>query len=224
VLPATEKTYSDTEVWNPSLSIAPMKLTGVKSYHTIALNRHADSDAVGVFSQVVTAVAVAPQLMSFSAAMYAPDPTEHTGDEPAMVDFGLTGFLITAIPRTPLSTTAVQLLQLLFQESHTTGFRYTSQQVSKAFTVTSAISETGNPPISVLTIAIAGGYTASLKNTGFVLSSLADLWVASQRTAILTDLLNNGFGTLTPSEVNLKTMSESTALNDWPGVALLGSV
>ena len=218
VLAPLQKTFSATQVWNPDLSIAPMKLTGVQSYQTITLMRHAETDPVGQFTEVVTSISVDPQLMNLNAGTWAPDPKQHTGDEPAMVDFGLTGFLLTQIPRKPDSTSAVPILELLFEEGISTGFAYTSQQVSTEYTVTSSI----DPKTFALTIGISKGYDASMKNQGYVLCALANSWVTSQRSAVLTDLENNGFSTYTPAQVDLVAMSTETALNNWPGVALLG--
>lgn len=215
VLPTT-KPYSATQVWNPDLSIAPMKLTGVHSTHTVTLMRHAEGDPDDQFSEPVTDVAVTPLLMPVTAAVWAPAPENHSGNEPGMVDFALTGFSITPIPRKPDHTSPVLLSALLFQDSHATGFRYTGAQVTTTYTVS------GTPVGPSLTIGISGGHTASLPNSGYVLSALADPWVAGQRDAVLTDLRAHGFSGL--EAVNVTTMAQSTALNDWPGVALLGSV
>ena len=213
-------TYSKTQIWNPDLSIAPMQLTKVQSFHTLTLMRKASSDGPGVFSQFVTGIALEPQIMGNSAALWNAAPAQHTADEPAMVDFGLTGFLLTPIPNTPDVTSAVPLLELLFEEDHFAYFQYTSQQVSTTYSVSSSI----DPATEALTITIGGGYSATLPtDNGFILSSLAESWVTTQRNTVLGELTALGFSTFTSAEVDLTAMSTETSLNDWPAVGLLGA-
>jgi hypothetical protein len=214
-----EVTFSPTQVWNPDLSIAPMALTCVQSFHVIAVNAHLDTDPAGTFSQAVTSLLAEPQMMGLNAAMWAPRPQQHTADEPAMVNHGLTGFLLKQIPRTPDHTSAVPLLELLFEEGNATGFDYTGQQVSTAFAVASSLN-TGTADLS---IGITGDHIASFTEHSYVLAVLGDAWVTSQRSAVLNDLVSNGFKTCTPAQINVAAFSTSTALNDWPGVALLGA-
>jgi hypothetical protein len=157
--------------------------------------------------------------MNVSAALWAPNPGKHTGNEPATVPSCLTGFLIRPIPRTPDRTAAVPILELLFEKDHATGFDVTAPPGPTGFTVASSI----DPKTKDLTITLTGDHDATLPNSGFVLCALRDSWVTAQRAAVLDDLTSHGFATLTSSQVNVTAMSETTTLNDWPDVALLGS-
>jgi hypothetical protein len=210
-LPVGTKTFSPEQVWNPTVNIAPMDLVDVTSYHTITLTRE---------GAIVTAVSAEPMLLNTTAALWAENKPEKTVDDAALVEYSLVGFLITPIQRVPDSTSAVPILQLLFAKGFKTGFKYTGPQVDKSYTVSSTV----DPITHELKIEISGAHTLELKNENYILSALADLWVAGKRDTILTDLNLNGFSTYTPAQIDVGVLAKDTALVDWPMVELLGSV
>jgi len=76
-----------------------------------------------------------------------------------------------------------------------------------------------------LNITVDGAASESLTNTNYVLNSLNDSWVATQRNTMLDALNDAGFSTYSSSDVDLSGMADSTtgtALTDWPQVMLLG--
>ncbi|MEI9995231.1 MAG: DUF6603 domain-containing protein [Rhizomicrobium sp.] len=221
-LPAGTPTYGGVDqdhpdaVWCPDLAIAPMHLNSIQSFHTVTL-----MTAAGV---PVTSVSVQPMLMASSAALWAPDKgAGRQPNDPPMVPFALTGFLISPIPQTPDTLSAIPVSDLLFREDPPqTGFTDGSAAVSTDYEVVGRVS--GPPGAASLSIAVSGSASEQLPNVDHVLSSLADSWVAQQRTAILDDLTSNGFATWASAAVDVTAMSTTTALWDWPAVGLLGSI
>jgi len=216
VLSANAKTFSATQVWNPTLNIGPMNQSNVQSYSTISLLK-ADS-STGAYNDPITTVSCEPLLMDSSAALWnAQNPSPNPNDQ-SLLPCTLVGFQITPIPRTPDSTNAVPLIDLLFARGFSTGFVYQAQAVDPSYTVAPTIDASEN-----LIIAISGAHTATLTNQNYILSSLADTWVSSQRAAIADDLAANGFSTYTSSELDITALSTQKALMDWPMVELLGA-
>jgi hypothetical protein len=207
-------TYSDTQVWAPTLGIAPMGEADVASYHTVTLRRR---DETGAFTEYVTSVTVAPQLSASNTALWGEPAPGDGPNAPRLISATLTGFAISPVPRQPDQVSDVPLLELIFGEGNSTGFGYPAPAADQQFTVTSAVSSDGD----TLTIDVAGGHTATLQNQGYVLSALNDPWVAGQRTTTLDELTRLGFSTTASSAVYLDTMAD-TALTDWPGTARIG--
>jgi hypothetical protein len=217
-LPASTQTFSSTQVWNPTLCVAPLNQSNVQSLHSVTLKMSGTSDGPGVFSQFVKEVSVEPMLMQSSAALWAQYNPSLTVGAPPFVPSTLVGLRITPIPRVPDQVRDLPLWDLLFDPGNATGFSYTSTQVASGYTVVSTI----DTATESLTIGVSGAQTESLVNQDYVLSALDDAWVTSQRAAILSDLNLNGFSTYAPAEVDVSELATSTALTDWPIVALLG--
>jgi Family of unknown function (DUF6603) len=207
-------TYSDTQVWAPTLNIAPMDETGVDSYHTVALRR---ADENGAYSEYVTGVTVAPQLSASNTALWGVKAPDDGPNAPRLISATLTGLAITSVPRRPRLVSEVPLLALIYGEGSSTSFGYQSPATDQRYTVTSEVSADNE----TFTIDVAGAHTARLENHGYALSALTDPWVASQRTATLDELRRLGFGTTAGAAVRLDTMAR-TALTDWPGAARIG--
>ncbi|HEY3581901.1 MAG TPA: DUF6603 domain-containing protein, partial [Pyrinomonadaceae bacterium] len=222
-LPADTKTFSKTEVWNPTVNIAPMGQTNVKSYQKIQVNKRVEGDPFGVFSMYFTELAVTPVLLDSSTALWGEDkkPQDKTPNDPLLVPSALTGFLISPIPRKPSSVNDVKLIELLFARDNSTGFTYQKAVVDPDYTVTSSIIHEKEK--HELKINISGKHTAELKNENYILSSLIDQWVTDQRATILDDLAANGFSTYKAIEIDLKDFATKTALTDWPTVKMIGS-
>ena len=222
-LPANTKTFSKTEVWNPTVNIAPMGQKNVKSYQKIQVNKRVKGDRAGVFSMFFTELAVTPVLLDSSTALWGEDkkPQDKTPNDPLLAPSALTGFLITPIPRKPSSVNDVPLIELLFAGGFSTGFTYQKAVVDPDYTVTSSIIHEKDK--HELKINISGKHTAELKNENYILSSLIDPWVTDQRASILNDLAANGFSTYKANEIDLNTFATKTALTDWPAVKMIGS-
>lgn len=219
-----EDTFDATNVWNPSLNIAPMSLQAVRSFHSVEFRMKATD---GSFSAPVTWVSVQPMLLGSSAALWS----QSAGDSPnieSLVPSTLTGFNITPIPRFPSAVSNIQLLDLLFAQGFSTGFTWQAQAADTTHTVQSTETPATPTEPDTLTIQItgAGAPAAPVTSHGFVLNALADSWIAGQRAAILSDLRANGFQTLMPDEVHFTDigMAARKALVDWPMVRLLGGV
>jgi len=208
-------TYSDSQVWAPALNIGPMNESNVASYLTITLRRR---DENGNLADYFTGVTVAPQLTASGTALWGPGGQAGDPNAQRLIPATLTGLAISPVPRHPDQVSDVTLESLLFGEGHSTGFSYQDPVVDQSFTVTSAISPDGQ----TFTIDVAGAHTASLDNHGYVLSALADPWVARQRSATLNALRGLGFTTAAADEVHLDVMAE-TALTGWPSATRIGS-
>ena len=211
-LPPTPPPFSATQVWNPVLNIGPMKQMNVQSFHTVQLQKHEDD---GTWTDI-TAVAVQPVWLSSNAALWAAPSSQPTANDPPLVPNALTGFQISPIPRHPDSVEAVPLVELLYESGFSTGFGFTAQAVDTRYNVSSTADG------DTLTIDISGDHTAQLVDKGFVLSSLVDSWVTTQRDALLNEFINAGFSTLSPAAVALSVFATDTQLVDWPAVELLG--
>lgn len=215
------KTFSDTQVWNPTVNIAPMGVNKVQSYHTVQVCKRTDSDQKNTFSKFITDLAVAPVLLPSTTALWAEDKKDKTPNDPLLLPASLTGFLLTPIPRTPASVNDVPLIALLFARGFSTGFRFQKAVVDSDYIVTSSIID--EPNKHELNINIGGKRTATLTNKDYILSSLIDTWVTDQRKSILDDLAANGFSTYKSNQIDLDTMAKQTALTDWPAIKMLGS-
>lgn len=222
-LPAGTKTFSETEVWNPVVNIAPMNQTSVSSFHKIHVGKRREGDPWGVFSIYFTDLSVTPVMLDSSTALWGEDvqPKDKKPNDPLLVPLTLTGFLITPIPRTPSSINDVPLIELLFADKYSTGFTYQKAVVDTDYTVTSTIIHEKDK--HELKITISGKHTAELKNENYRLSSLIDPWITQQRASILDDLAENGFSTYKSNQIDLKTFATETALTDWPAVKMIGS-
>jgi uncharacterized protein DUF6603 len=217
-LPADTRTFSASQVWNPTVDIGPMEQESVQSYQTIQVCKRKDSDPVGVFSEFITDLSVTPVLLPSNTALWAKNNADKAPNDPLLMPSALTGFLITPIPRTPAQVNDVPLIQLLFGEGFSTGFRYQQAAVNPNYTVTASINATKQ-----LVIGISGQHTATLTNSNYILSSLLDSWITNQRASIVDDLTKNGFSTYKSSEIDLEVFATQTTLTDWPAVEMLGS-
>ncbi|MBV9107829.1 MAG: hypothetical protein JO306_00305 [Gemmatimonadetes bacterium] len=208
-------TFSATQVWNPTLAVRPMGKNGVTSTLTLALLKRSGD---GSYDDYITSIQAQPVTGKVPAALWMAAPATPSANDPAFVETALTGFVLGPIPRDPDQVNAVPLLELLFQQGNDAEFGYTAQAVDTRYTVATTFPAHGEMDIEV-----GGAHTATLVNTGWVLGALDDPWVASQRSAVLADLNQNGFGTYTPAEVSLTRMATVKALTDWPKVLLLGA-
>jgi hypothetical protein len=208
--------FSSTQVWNPNISVKPMKLRNVKSVHAISLIK-ADHD--GNFNDYISEVEIQPVLGSSNTALWGDPDASNDVNTPTLLANTLLGFNILALPRNPDTVNNVPLIQLIFTAGNQTTFSYTSEQADSAYTVTSTVT----PPAYDLDIVVSGASSQSLVNQNYILSSLTNSWVTSQRDAILNDLAANGSGTLLPGQINLTAMATTEELTDWPLVGILGT-
>ena len=218
-LPDDRATFSATQVWNPVLNIAAMNQNGVASYHTVGLRKRRAGDPAGTYADFVTTVAATPQLVGSSTALWGPGGGTKTVADDALLDATLNGFLLAPMPRNPDRVSAVKLVELLFTDPAQTGFAYQSPQVATAYTVAATSTDAQHD----LVVTVAGAHAAALTNQGYVLSALADPWVAGQRAAIVADLVANGFATSPPGGIDVSLLATRKALTDWPMVELLGT-
>ncbi|MBV9762791.1 MAG: hypothetical protein JO340_19690 [Acidobacteriaceae bacterium] len=207
-LPADAPRFSPAEVWNPTLDIGPMDKKHVESFHTIEFKIAGGA--------LISTLSAQPIVLDVNAAMWGPSIAQKTANDERIIPKALTGFLITPIPRKPASVDGLPLIELLFAANYKTGFTYTAPAVDSRYTVTS------DPGKDTLKIFVRGDHTEDFVNTGYILSSLINPWIGSQREGILADLHKNGFPTFTPSEIDLTVFARDTALADWPGVQKLG--
>lgn len=218
ILGTDEETFSDTLVWNPTVSIRPMKINKARSELDITLSKRGDGDAPGTYSEYVKTVSVEPILLDSTAALWKEAPEKSDPNEESFVKHSLVGFGISPIPRTPSRVDPVPLLELLFQEGNDVDFTYTSKKVDGNFTVTSQ-----SPAPQILDITVSGGFSAKMENKDYLLGSLINDQVSSGRNAMLEGLIAAGFSTCAPDEVNLTVLATKYALTDWPEVMLLGA-
>jgi hypothetical protein len=214
-LDAATLTFSETEVWQPNLDIAPMGQSGVNSYLTVTVAKR-DEDGEG-FSTYVTDLTVLPQLSSANAALWGDGSAASDVNGDRLVPSALVGLDLAPLPRHPDAINDVALLELIFAEGIDTGFGYQPAPPPSVYTV----SGTPSADRSSLDITVGGGHTADLPNSGYVLSALVDPWVSQQRVAVLDQLRLLGCGTPASSSVHVAGLAQ-TQLSDWPGVALIG--
>lgn len=200
----------DGLVWNPTIGLKPMKRENVASYLTLRLSRTGEDDAS------FNAVTVGPVLEDVPAALYDSAQADKGANAPRTLPRALVGLRITPIPRHPAQVSDVRLGDLLFEEGYRTGFAEPAPASDARYRVSRTASATG------LDVAISGAHQARLVSEGFVLGALADGWVASQRAAVLGDLVRAGFSTRPASDIDVGAFTTETALTDWPAVARLG--
>ena len=213
-------TYSKTQVWNPNINVAPMKLTNVQSIHSITLCKRVGSDGKGQFSDYLNSVAIEPVLGNSNAALWGvPGAAANDPNTPTLLPQTLLGFQVIPLPRNPSTVSNVPLIDLLFTQGEQTNFSYTSAQPDTAYQVQSSV----DPNTYDLKIDVTGTSTQSFTNTNYILSMLVKTWEVGQRNTILNDLNINGFTTFTPAQVTLTAMGSTEALTDWPKVNILGN-
>lgn len=206
----------DKHIWNPTVNIKPMKLNGVTSTLYVSVLK-ADND--GNYNSYVTSLTVRPDVLDSAGALWSENKGDKVKlDDAAFLKSSLTGLIFSPMPRIPNIVNGVKLILLLYQQGNDYYFNYQQAVVDKNYQVHSEEKTVDN--VDTLTITVTGNHTASMDNKGYVLSSLTDTWVSSQRSAILADLNKQGFSTYT--EVNLTTFAKETILTDWPEVMLLG--
>jgi hypothetical protein len=205
--------FSVTQVWNPDVAIRPMHLNGVTACHTLALRAVHDQEAPADVDEVQ----ITPLTGRVAAALYAPSTARQDANEPATVPNALTGFRITPKRRHPQRVSAVPLRELLFGLGEESRFADGAPHFDTRYQVAAA-----HPRADELEITLSGAHAGKLANQGFVLSALADEWVAAQRRALVGDLHAAGLIDQTAGDVDLVTFSKSTTLTGWPGVARLG--
>ncbi|HBF34206.1 TPA: hypothetical protein DDW35_06545 [Candidatus Sumerlaeota bacterium] len=215
VLATDEKTYSDTQVWNPTLHIGPMKQSNVQSFHSVSLLK---ADNNGEYNDPITTVSCQPVLLDSNAALWNSNNPNPSPNDQSMMPSTLVGFQITPIPRIPDSTSAVLLNDLLFALGNNTNFTYQAAAIDTSYTVTPTLDENEN-----LVITVTGNAAKTFTNQNYILSTLGDSWVTSQRGTILNDLAANGFSTYTSAEIDIAALATQKALVDWPMVELLGA-
>lgn len=213
-LPKGTKTFSKTEVWNPTIDIAPMKKTGVASELAISLRKHTDAG----YTDPITDIAVAPTLLGSNTALWKSQDIASDPNLPALSPQTLVGLTLSPLPRKPDKVSDVPMIELLFTQGNDTGFAYAAAAVVPGFAVTAAID-----PEDDLVITMTGAHSAELTNTGYRLQSLVDPWIAAQRSAIAADLVAAGFGTFAPESIDLTIMATRKAMTDWPLIRQLGA-
>ncbi|WP_057937839.1 DUF6603 domain-containing protein [Algoriphagus resistens] len=214
-LPATVQPFSGSQVWNPELNIGPMDQDNIQSYHQVSLKKRSGS---GDFDSFITEVSVQPLLSGSCTALWAKNKPQKSANDPNMVHATLVGLLLKPVLRKPSTVNDVPLLQLIFSEGFSTGFTFQKASVNPAYTVSSQINDREE-----LIISVGGSHSETLTNQNFILSSLNDSWVSSQRASLLDDLTANGFSTYTSDQVDVAAMATEKALTDWPNVGMLGS-
>jgi len=206
----------DQQVWNTELHIGPMGAANIASCHNITISK---KGADGRYSEPVNAFRLKPVLQHSAAGLWAKQQKDKSPDDAAHVPFTLTGFSIQPIPRKPAAVKDVDLVSLLFQQGYSRDFRYNRQQADTRYTVK---TEAGSA--DKLQISVSGGAAPELPvNSGYVLNTLNNAWVQTQRNAILEDLVQHNFYTCSAAEVTLDTFAAKTQLTDWPLVELLGA-
>ena len=213
-LPASTQTFDNSKVWNPTLSIGPMKQNDIQSYHQVSLKKQTGA---GTYENYITEVSVQPVLSGSGTALWAKNNTKKSANDPAMVKATLIGLLIKPVLRNPSSVNDVPLLQLIYSEGFSTGYNFQQAGVNPNYTVSSQINAEEE-----LIITISGTHSDTLINQEYILSSLDDDWISSQRTILLADLTANGFSTYTADQVDVAAMATEKSLTDWPMVRMLG--
>lgn len=215
-LPTGLETYSGTQVWYPTLDVAPMKKEDVTSELSIAVLKH-DGDG---FADPITDIRIAPVLLPSNTAMWKVQDVSSDPNLPALLPQSLVGLTLAPVPRRPDKVSAVPMIDLLFTHGNDTGFKYAKQAVVPGWTIALEPPDRGG---ANLKITLSGNGSHSLDNDAYHLQSLVDSWVAAQRAAVAADLVAAGFGTLPPDAINLATLANEKALTDWPMIRQLGA-
>jgi hypothetical protein len=205
------KTFSKTEVWDPTINVAPMDKPAVDSYLTVALHRG------GTY---ITEITVTPRLDASNAALWGPPGTSQDVNADRLIEHTLVGLALSPVPRSPGAVDDVPLLALIFGLGNKTGFRYETASVDPRYTVKGEISGKDG---QTLTIDVSGDQTPlHIEDHDWKLKALVDPWVDKQRRATVDELRTLGFQTAPSSKVSVKTLAE-VALTNWPGVCLIGA-
>jgi hypothetical protein len=202
------------EVWETDLHIGPMDESDVISTHAISLTK---ADARGNFTSYATTFSVEPVLAPSSTALWGKKKVKPKPNDDRLIDHTLTGFRISAVPRTPASVSGIPLLELIFGAAYSVDYTAETATVDTGSTVTSVAKDDD------LTITVTGAVSETLPNKGFVLNAIGDAAVAARRAAILDDLVANHFGTTPSAKIDVTLFATDTALTDWPRAALLGA-
>lgn len=204
--------FSTTQIWNPNLSVRPMGFDGVSSCHTVQILR---SDEDGNFDIYVTDLMIEPVLQNSSAALWG-DLVSANNPNTQLLSATLVGLRIMPPIRNPLTVNNIRLVDLLFAPGNNTSFDYTSAQPNTDTQVTSSVTS------QVLHITLTGVDSVAFSDENNILGTLTNEWVATQRSAILEDLTNNGFTTYPATAVNPILMGSVEELMNWPLVEVLG--
>ncbi|MFI0849379.1 DUF6603 domain-containing protein [Mesorhizobium sp. IMUNJ 23232] len=214
ILSRDVKTADPPAVWEPDLHIGPMDESDVISTHAIALTK---ADATGKFTDYVTTFSVEPVLAPSSTALWGKKQQKPTANDKRLIEHTLTGFRISAVPRTPAQVSGIPLLQLMYGQAYSVDYTAETATVDTSSTVTSVIDDDD------FTITVTGAISATLPNTDFVLNAIGDTNVAARRATILDNLVANGFATTPSAKINVTLFATATALTDWPRAAVLGA-
>ena len=192
-----------------------MRKPGIKSYLTVSVAKESeDGHSPATY---VSDLRLIPDLSSSTAALWGdPDQTADLNGQ-RLVAKTLTGLDIVPVSRQPGQVNGIALLELLFAEGIDTGFAFDPSPAASPYTASGTVSDDGD----TLTVTVGGAHTLQRTDDGLILSTLTDPWVAAQRTSVLDQLTGLGFGTPTSGEVSVSTLA-TTALSDWPRVALIG--
>lgn len=207
--------------WCPTVNLKPMKLSDVKSKHTITLIK-ADNDGSFTSSsaQYINDISITPLFNNSSAALWGKvETSDKKRPNDQQLENTLEGFTITPMPRNPSKVSQLPLIDLIFAEGNDEYFNYTQKKPDTTYKV-KVTTDTDTE----LEIDITGGNPPSspLTNDNLVLNSLTRKWVEEKRNPIL-DELNAHFNTLKSSDVTLTDMATTEQLNDWPQVEILGA-
>ena len=214
ILSRNVETADPPAVWEPDLHIGPMDESDVISTHAISLTK---ADAKGDFTDYVATFSVEPVLAPSSTALWGKKKQKPAANDKRLIEHTLTGFRISAVPRTPARVSGIPLLQLIYGAAKSVDYTAETATVDSRYTVTSAKVDDD------LTITIKGLVSETLPNNDFVLNSIGDVAVAARRATILDDLVANGFRTTPSAKIDVTLFATATALTDWPRAALLGA-
>ena len=214
ILSRNVETADPPAVWEPDLHVGPMDESDVISTHAIALTK---ADASGSFTDYVTTFSVEPVLAPSSTALWGKKKQKPAANDKRLIEHTLTGFRISAVPRTPAQVSGIPLLELIYGSSYSVDYTAETATVDTSSTVTSAIDDDD------FTITVTGAVSANLPNTDFVLNAIGDVNVAARRATILDNLVANGFATTPSAKINVTLFATATALTDWPRAAVLGA-
>jgi hypothetical protein len=213
------KPFSDVSVWNPTLGLRPMKQQNISSTLGVAIQRRTNTDAAGQFSMLVVDIAAEPVLLDVNAALYGNTPPSDDANEKALVPNALVGWRLVPVPRHPKTVSNVRLNDLLYQPGYYTNFHFSAATPDSRYAVQLAA-----PTADTLDVTVTGpdAPSGALHNSGYVMSVLADAFVARQRTGVLTALNTAGFATRSATQIDITHISKDTALTDWPAIGILG--